>query len=265
MGNKTNEKIVLYDICRDLRKVCKEKCLWGKKMIYGGFTSLEEFWCLFVVALVDLVKLGLVLLGAEGADHLGFHDVHALANDYKRVQGLTKVLIQQLGHGARDEQLGGGAQTHTSNGQGLGSVGVLATALFNLQHLLHTAVDGHEAWGLVDQATAGHVLQRLLLDLDVEEDQGVQSNVSVLLDTGVPRVGSPGLGEPDHGDGLAKVVQLQATGTDGVHDGGVVDGLDGDVELLGADDEIGVGGGAKGIADDEEGDVDVLGVVQDGV
>lgn len=44
-----------------------------------------------------------------------------------------------------------------------------------------------------------------------------------------------------------------------------MDGLYGDAEFLCTDDEVGVGGGAKGIANDKEGDVDVLCICEDGV
>lgn len=74
------------------------------------------------------------------------------------------------------------------------------------------------------------VLFTLLLDLDVKENKGVQAEIGVLLDAVVKAVGLPGVGEEDEGDGLAKVVELEAAGADGVHDGCVVDDAGGDVE-----------------------------------
>lgn len=44
-----------------------------------------------------------------------------------------------------------------------------------------------------------------------------------------------------------------------------MDGLNRDVEFLGTDDEIGVSGGSKGVSDDQEGDIDILGVMEDGI
>lgn len=51
----------------------------------------------------------------------------------------------------------------------------------------------------------------------------------------------PGLCEEDHADCLAEIVELEACAADAGHDGGVGDDVCGDVELAGAEDEVGVG------------------------
>lgn len=131
----------------------------------------------------------------------------------------------------------------------------------------------------------------------------MHTHLPILLDTVVETVGLPCLGEEDERDGLTKVVELKSAGTHSVHDGGVVDDLGGDVECSGAEEKVGVGRrstediqgetqgisllsldgdedhkpvrtgiyvvgvhriyGPKGIADDEEADVLLIGISQD--
>lgn len=51
----------------------------------------------------------------------------------------------------------------------------------------------------------------------------------------------PGLGEEDHADCLAEVVELEAGAADAGHYGGVGDDVCLDVQFAGAEDEVGVG------------------------
>lgn len=69
----------------------------------------------------------------------------------------------------------------------------------------------------------------------------MQPEIAVLLDAIVERVGFPGVGEEDEGDGLAKGVELEAAGADGVHDGCVVDDTHRDAFSAGAEDDVDVG------------------------
>lgn len=82
----------------------------------------------------------------------------------------------------------------------------------------------------------------------------MEADVSVFLDAVVEGRGFPGVGEEDHADCLAEVVELEAGGADGGHDGCVVDALGWDFELAGAKDEIGVCGGP------EMGELGILGL-----
>lgn len=68
----------------------------------------------------------------------------------------------------------------------------------------------------------------------------MQSDGTVLLHSVIEGSGFPGIGEEDHGHGLAVVVKLQTGGADGRHDGGVGDAGCWDGELAGADGEVGV-------------------------
>jgi hypothetical protein len=93
----------------------------------------------------------------------------------------------------------------------------------------------------------------------------VQPNLPVLLDPIIKARRPPPLGEKDHADRLTKVVQLQAARADAGEDAGVGHGGDGDTLRARAEDEVGVCGGAEGVADDEEGDVFGGGVGEDGI
>ena len=66
----------------------------------------------------------------------------------------------------------------------------------------------------------------------------MQANAPVLRYAVVEAARFPAIGEERHGDRLAEIVELEASGTDSIHDGGVVDGLGGDRELAGAEKEI---------------------------
>ena len=61
-------------------------------------------------------------------------------------------------------------------------------------------------------------------------------------------LGLPVVRPEGDGDGLAKVVELEAARAHRVHDRGVVHGLRGDVEVAGAEQEVKVRRGAEGIA-----------------
>lgn len=69
----------------------------------------------------------------------------------------------------------------------------------------------------------------------------MQADGAVLLDAIVEAGGLPGVGEEGHRDRLAEIVELEARGADGREDGGVVDGVGGDVEGAGAEEQVGMG------------------------
>lgn len=66
----------------------------------------------------------------------------------------------------------------------------------------------------------------------------MQANSAVLLGAIVEARGFPGGSEEGHGDRLAEVVELEAGAADGGEDGGVVDGVGGDGEGAGAEEEV---------------------------
>lgn len=74
----------------------------------------------------------------------------------------------------------------------------------------------------------------------------MKSEPSILPHSLQPRVGAPRVGEERDGDGLSVVVKSESNGTNGIHDRGVVDHGVGDFEGVGAEKEVGVGGGAMG-------------------
>lgn len=69
----------------------------------------------------------------------------------------------------------------------------------------------------------------------------MQTDLHVLADFVVEGGWLPVLGEEDHADCLAEVVELEAGAADSGHDGGVGDDVCGDVELACAEDEVSVG------------------------
>lgn len=64
-------------------------------------------------------------------------------------------------------------------------------------------------------------------------------------------------------NGFPKTVELQTATADRVHDGRVVDNLEGDPLFLGPQHQICVRRRAEGVAHDKEGDVFILRVVED--
>lgn len=190
--------------------------------------------------------------------------VRPSTKQHQAVQGRAEgvVAVAQLLEGARDKLFRLGADARGANGQAVGPVDALLALLLDLEHLLGALGDGHEARGLVDEAAAGHVLEALLFHLDVEQDERVQADVAVLLDAVVEAGGPPAVGEEDHADRLAKVVQLQARRADPRHDGGVGHRPHGYAELARAQDQVRVRRGAERVAHDAKGNVDVGGVAQ---
>ena len=77
----------------------------------------------------------------------------------------------------------------------------------------------------------------------------MQAVLHVGLDFVVEGVGPPALGEEDDGDALAEPVQLQATGTDGCHDGRIVDDAHVNARLRRAELHVAVRGRAEDVAD----------------
>ena len=107
------------------------------------------------------------------------------------------------------------------------------------------------------------ILLGLFFDFNVQEDERVHAKVRILAHAVVEAVGPPRVGEEDERDGLAEVVQLQPARADRVHDGRVVYDARRDAERAGAEEDVGVCCCAKGVADDEEGDVPRVRVSQD--
>lgn len=107
------------------------------------------------------------------------------------------------------------------------------------------------------------ILIALFLDFDVQQDERVHPKVRVLAHAVVEAVRPPRVGEEDERDGLAEVVQLQTARADRVHDGRVMYDARRDAERTGAEEDVGVRRRAKGVADDEEGDVPSVRISQD--
>ena len=103
----------------------------------------------------------------------------------------------------------------------------------------------------------------MLFDFDIKQDQRVHAKIGVLAHAIVEAVGPPCVGEKDEGDGLAKVVQLQAARPDRVHNGRVVYDTCRYAECTGAEEDVRVGSGAKRIAHDEERNVLDVRISQD--
>ena len=168
-------------------------------------------------------------------------------------------LLERAGH----ELLRLSTDTGAANGQTIRTIDTLLLLLLDLQHLLCAGADRHVPGRLVDLPAARHVLQALLLDLDVQQHERVQADGAVLLDAVVEARRAPVVEEEHHADRLAKVVQLQASGADAAHDGGVGHGAHLDAQLARAQDEVRVSGGAERVADNAEGYVDFIGVPED--
>lgn len=134
-------------------------------------------------------------------------------------------------------------------------VGAHFLALFHLNKLLGRLGRSHEAGGLVDLAPAAQILDALLLDLDVDKDEGVEPGLPVGEDLLVPAVRAPAVRPEAEGHGLAVAVELKPAAADGVHDAGVVDDLNGDAFVTGSENKVGMSGGAEGVPDNKEGDV----------
>ena len=103
----------------------------------------------------------------------------------------------------------------------------------------------------------------MFLDFDVQQDERVHAKVRILTHAVVEAVWPPRVGEKDEGNGLAEVVQLQATRADRVHDGCVVYDACRDAKRTGTEEDIGVCCCAKGITDNKEGDVLSVCISQD--
>lgn len=91
----------------------------------------------------------------------------------------------------------------------------------------------------------GHVLLALLPNLNVDEDERVQTHLPILLDAVVEGARPPGVGEEHERDRLAKVVELEAGRAAGVEDGSVVNDLRRDLERACAKEEVGVSRGTE--------------------
>jgi len=205
-----------------------------------------------------------VLVDALGVDGVELEvvglDGVQVAHEDEAVERLAKVDLEELeqcpGHdllsiglapfftrGQQTNLLVIGPETRNTDGDEMPRTGLLLALVLDLEELLDALVDGHVPRRLVDLLALDHVLDRLLLDLDVDQAQRVQPDALVLDDLVVKAVWPPRLGEERDRHRLAVVVQLQPAAPDGVHDGRVVHRLDDDAQLAGPEDEVGVRGG----------------------
>ena len=76
--------------------------------------------------------------------------------------------------------------------------------------------------------------------------------IGVLAHAIVEAVWPPGVSEEDEGDGLTKVVQLQAARSDRVHNGRIVYDARRYAERTCAEEDVGVGSRTERITDDEK-------------
>jgi DNA-binding NarL/FixJ family response regulator len=132
-----------------------------------------------------------------------------------------------------------------------------ALALFlRLEELLHGDVDAHEARR--EEALLPALDERVkvrLADLDVEERERVEAARRVERNLVLPAVRAPAVAEKGDRDRAALVLELEARGADGVHDGGIVDDVRLDALGLRAEEEVRVRRRAERVAHDEKGDV----------
>lgn len=161
--------------------------------------------------------------------------VRSVTQENETVQRRAKIVVSrtQLLERAGNKFLRLSTNASGSNSQTVLGADTFLSILLDLEHLRSTLADSHVARRFVNQSTSSHVLQALLLDLDVDQDQRVQPNIAVLLYPVVERCRLPGVREENHGNGLAKVVKLETAGADAGQDGCIRDGSDGDLEFSG--------------------------------
>lgn len=123
------------------------------------------------------------------------------------------------------------------------TVDLLFLLFLNLKHLLSTLRHGHVPWRLVDLPSPGHILKRLFFHLDVQEDEGMKSDRGVLPDTVVETSRFPSLGEENHRNSLAEVVELETCCAYRVEDGSIGDGFGRNREFTGTQDKVRMRGG----------------------
>lgn len=86
----------------------------------------------------------------------------------------------------------------------------------------------------------GQIFFALFLDFNVEKNEGVKAKIYVLLDAIVEAVGLPCFCEEHKRDSLAKVVELETTGADRIHNGCIVDYTGGNPQTTSAKDDVGM-------------------------
>lgn len=208
-----------------------------------------------VIPLPDLVKL--LLVHRELSDVLPLHLVHAGAAKHQTVQRRTHVNLAELLQGSGDDLLAVATQSRDADSKLVLAADVLLPQLLNLYHLLGALRRSHEPRRLVHDPSTCESLKVRLLDLDIQQYQSVQSKPIVILHAAVEAVRLPGVGEEHHADRLPESVQAQARRADSRQNRSVGQraSLDRRVVLPATESEIGVRGGAEGVADDEESDV----------
>lgn len=207
----------------------------------------------------------LELLGVLGKldEEINLQIVNIVTQNNERVQRLTRLVLSKLPQRTGLDALPGRSQSRNGNGRSISTVHLLVSHLLNLKQLLSSLLNRHVSGRLKDVSASHDVLNALLLDLDIQQHQSVQTNLSVLVDLVVERIGLPRVSEENQRHGLAKVVQLQTASTNSVHNRGIVDGLVLDSELSGSNDQVSMGGGSKGITNNEECNVVLLGTSED--
>lgn len=208
-----------------------------------------------VIPLPDLIEL--LLVHRELSDVLPLHLVHAGAAEHQAVQRRTHVHSAELFQGSSDDLFAVATQSRDADGKLVLAADVLLPQLLNLYHLLGALRRSHEPRRLVNNPSTCEGLEVRLLDLDVQQYQRVQSEAIVILHAAVEAVRLPGVGEEHHADRLAESVQAQTSRADGRQDRSVGQrtSLDRRIVLPAAESEVGVRGGAEGVADHQEGDV----------
>lgn len=124
------------------------------------------------------------------------------------MQGRTHLQPGQLFERAGCHPLVLGSHSCDSDCEAAGGVDFLASALLGFEHLGGALRDGHEAWRFKDLAAPREVLEGLFFHFDVEEEERVETDLSVFFDAVVEGRRFPGVGEEHHADCLSEVVEL---------------------------------------------------------
>ena len=91
----------------------------------------------------------------------------------------------------------------------------------------------------------------------------MRPKLRILAHAIVEAIWAPRVGEEDERDGLAEVVQLETARADRVHDGRVVDDARRYAERSRSEEDVGVRRRAKGVPDNKESNILIVGVSQD--
>ena len=182
------------------------------------------------------------------------------------VEGRAHVQVGGLPQGHRLDGLGLRPHPGQAHHVRLQAETVTFTELLHHAGQLLTGHRGrHEPGRLEDLPAPGHVLLALLLHLDVQQAERVLASPEVVCYLLEEAVRFPVVSPEGNGDGLPEVVELQTAAPDCRHDARIVD--NGDLHLLlpGPQHEVAVGGGSERVSHDQEPDLLVPGLLQEGV